>query len=59
MEKTIGAEEQTGPLEDIEEPMFGVLDVVLLVALLGVAAWWLMRNKKADAALREKTYAIQ
>uniref|UniRef100_A0A069DWU7 NADPH--cytochrome P450 reductase n=1 Tax=Panstrongylus megistus TaxID=65343 RepID=A0A069DWU7_9HEMI len=60
MDKIIDTEEQTaGLLDDIEEPMFGVLDVVLLVALLGVAAWWLMRNKKADAALREKTYAIQ
>lgn len=42
-----------------EEPLFGVLDIVLLVALLGIAGWWLMKRKSKENAESHKTYTIQ
>lgn len=42
-----------------EDPLFGVLDIVLLVALLGIAGWWLMKRKNKENANAQKTYTIQ
>lgn len=54
----LGAEEMTKE-ESTEEPLFGVLDIVLLVALLGIAGWWLMKRKSRENANSQKTYTIQ
>lgn len=42
-----------------DEPLFGVLDIILLVALLGIAGWWLMRSKSSDDSAIHKSYTIQ
>nr|AUX13058.1 NADPH-cytochrome P450 reductase [Apolygus lucorum] len=44
--------------EAVEESMFGPLDIVLLVALLGVALWWLMKDK-SPSSLKDKSFTIQ
>lgn len=54
----LGAEEIQNE-ETKEEPLFGVLDIVLLVALLGIAGWWLMKRKSKENANSHKTYTIQ
>ncbi|XP_054273617.1 NADPH--cytochrome P450 reductase [Macrosteles quadrilineatus] len=38
-----------------EEPLFGVLDIVLIVALLGIAGWWLLKKKEES----KPVYTIQ
>ncbi|XP_046680657.1 NADPH--cytochrome P450 reductase isoform X2 [Homalodisca vitripennis] len=49
-EETVAA-----PVKD--EPMFGVLDIVLIVALLGIAGWWLFKRK--DDSSSKPVYTIQ
>lgn len=53
------AAEEMSQEEPKEEPLFGVLDIVLLVALLGIAGWWLMKRKSKENANSQKTYTIQ
>lgn len=42
-----------------EEPLLGPLDIVLILALLAGAAWYLYKNKTKAAAPPAKSYAIQ
>lgn len=51
VEADIGAEQ----LKD--EPLFGVFDLLLIAALFGTAAWWLLKDKKKDNIY--KSYTIQ
>lgn len=54
VESELGAEQ----LKD--EPMFGVLDVMLLVTLLGLGGWWLLKNRRqAEEPQTTKSYSIQ
>lgn len=43
------------------EPLFGLLDVVILVALAAFGVWWVLSNKKkqADQAAAHKSYSLQ
>ncbi|XP_025834314.1 NADPH--cytochrome P450 reductase isoform X2 [Agrilus planipennis] len=46
--------------QEASQPLFGPLDIVLLAALLGVGAWWLLKKKpKEESHLNGKTYSIQ
>lgn len=45
--------------DGVDEPMFGPLDIGLLLALLGVAFWWLMKDKSTSSSLKEKSFTIQ
>lgn len=58
VEADIGTEQI---LQESSEPFFGPIDIFLLVALLGTAAWWVLRNKKKKdvAAAMGRTYSIQ
>ncbi|XP_075219929.1 cytochrome P450 reductase isoform X1 [Lycorma delicatula] len=51
VEADIGAEQLK------EEPLFGILDLLLLAALFGTAAWWFLKDRKKDNAY--KSYTIQ
>nr|CAD7605453.1 unnamed protein product [Timema genevievae] len=42
-----------------DEPMFGILDITLLLALVGMGAWWLLKNKKKTEEPVTKSYSIQ
>ncbi|KAL0272143.1 UNVERIFIED_CONTAM: hypothetical protein PYX00_005224 [Menopon gallinae] len=42
-----------------EEPMFGVLDIVLLVVLFAIGAWWLLKDSKKPETSHTKSYTIQ
>uniref|UniRef100_A0A1B6E5J6 NADPH--cytochrome P450 reductase n=1 Tax=Clastoptera arizonana TaxID=38151 RepID=A0A1B6E5J6_9HEMI len=42
-----------------DEPLFGVLDIILIVALLGIAGWWIIRSKTSDDSPSIKSYTIQ
>ena len=54
------AEPELGAEQLKEEPMFGVLDIVLLVALLGLGGWWLLKNRRqAEEPTTTKSYSIQ
>jgi len=53
-------EPEVGAEQLIEEPMFGVLDVVLLVSLLGIGGWWLLKNRQQpEDSSTIKSYSIQ
>jgi hypothetical protein len=44
----------------MEEPMFGVLDVVLLLSLVGFGGWWLLKNRwQQEEPSTTKSYSIQ
>lgn len=43
----------------IEEPMFGVLDAVLLLSLIGLGSWWLLRKRQQPEPPATKSYSIQ
>jgi hypothetical protein len=44
----------------LEEPMFGVLDVVLLLSLLGLGGWWLLKSRRQpEEPSATKSYSIQ
>ncbi|XP_021918682.1 NADPH--cytochrome P450 reductase isoform X2 [Zootermopsis nevadensis] len=54
VEPTVGAEQL------MEEPMFGVLDVVLLVSLLGIGGWWFLKNRQQSGVpTTDKSYFMQ
>lgn len=40
-----------------DEPLFGVLDLLLIAALFGTAAWWLLKDRKKENVY--KSYTIQ
>lgn len=44
-----------------DEPLFGVLDIILLIGLICAGAWWLLkRQKKQDSfSTPSKSYTIQ
>lgn len=44
-----------------EEPLFGVLDIILLTALVAAGAWYLLKNRKKSDSLATSTrsYTIQ
>lgn len=42
-----------------EEPIFGVLDIILFFVLLGVGAWWLLKDWKKPKIPQTKSYSIQ
>jgi len=46
------------PTETGDEPFLGPVDIVLLLALLAGAAWWLLKNKK-KVEPAQKSYSIQ
>lgn len=53
-------EPEMGAEHLIEEPMFGVLDVVLLLSLLGLGGWWLLKNRRQpEEPSATKSYSIQ
>lgn len=56
---TMEVEADTGAEVLKEEPMFGVLDIILLLALVGVGAWWLLKDKKKPEISQTKSYSIQ
>lgn len=39
--------------------LFSPLDAVLLVLLLGVGAWWILKNRKKEEVSTVKSYTIQ
>lgn len=43
----------------IEEPMFGVLDAVLLLSLIGLGSWWLLKKRQQPDPPATKSYSIQ
>ena len=43
----------------IEEPMFGVLDAVLLISLIGLGSWWLLKKRQQPEPPATKSYSIQ
>jgi hypothetical protein len=43
----------------IEEPMFGVLDAVLLLSLIGLGSWWLLKKRQQPEPAATKSYSIQ
>ncbi|XP_055598762.1 NADPH--cytochrome P450 reductase [Uranotaenia lowii] len=46
--------------EVAEEPFLGPLDIILLIALVAGAAWYLLKNKKKEAQTSQfKSYSIQ
>lgn len=57
VEADVGAEQ----ISSTSDALFGPLDVLLLVALLGVGIWWLIRNRKQSDTLASngKSYSIQ
>lgn len=53
------SESESGP-EALDEPLFSVLDIVLVVSLFLAAAWWLLkRRKQDDLTPATKSYSIQ
>jgi hypothetical protein len=53
-------EPEVGAEHLIEEQMFGVLDIVLLLSLLGLGGWWLLKNRRQpDEPSATKSYSIQ
>lgn len=42
-----------------DEPFMGPIDIVLILALLGGAAYWLFRNRKKEEPSSVKSYSIQ
>jgi hypothetical protein len=48
-----------GSEQIIEEPMFGVLDAVLLLSLIGLGSWWLLRKRQQPEPPAAKSYSIQ
>ncbi|PNF31965.1 NADPH--cytochrome P450 reductase [Cryptotermes secundus] len=53
-------EPEVGAEHLIEEQMFGVLDVVLLLSLLGLGGWWLLKNRRQpEEPSATKSYSIQ
>lgn len=53
-------EAEVGAEQLIEEPMFGVLDVVLLVFLIGVGGWWLLKSRRQPGVTStDKSYFMQ
>ncbi|EEB11242.1 NADPH--cytochrome P450, putative [Pediculus humanus corporis] len=52
-------EAETGAEVLKEEPIFGVLDIILFLALIGVGAWWLLKDWKKPELTQTKSYTIQ
>ncbi|XP_053698332.1 NADPH--cytochrome P450 reductase isoform X1 [Sabethes cyaneus] len=53
-------EPEVPPAPVSEEPFLGPLDIVLLLALVGGAAWYLLKNRKKDTTTSQfKSYSIQ
>lgn len=43
-----------------ETPLFNILDVILLLAIIGVLSWWYLKKKeKDDISTIGKSYSIQ
>lgn len=45
--------------ETPSESFFGTFDIILLIALLGAATWWFLRNKKKEDVSMGRSYSIQ
>lgn len=58
VEADIGTEQMA---EASSDALFGPLDIILLIALLGVGIWWLMksRSKQDTISSNGKSYSIQ
>ncbi|XP_025995735.1 NADPH--cytochrome P450 reductase-like isoform X2 [Solenopsis invicta] len=55
-----GSSESENEPEALDEPLFAILDIVLIASLLLVAAWWLFkRTKREDLTQVTKSYSIQ
>lgn len=48
-------------ISESSEALFGPLDIILLIALVTVGAWWLVRNRNKQDAITAngKSYSIQ
>lgn len=57
--KTMQVEANTVVEALIDEPMFGILDIILLIALIGIGGWWLLKDKKKAEASQPKSYTMQ
>lgn len=43
-----------------ETPLFNTLDLILILAIVGVASWWFLKKKeKDDISTMGKSYSIQ
>lgn len=56
----VEADVGTQQIADAPEPLFGTIDILILVGLLGFATWWLLKRKnKQEEASSIKSYSIQ
>lgn len=56
----VDADVGTEQIADTPEPLFGTIDYIILIALLGFATWWLLKRKnKQEEAVNIKSYSIQ
>lgn len=47
-------------MESDAEPLLGILDIILLAALIIGAGWWFMRNKRQKEEITAaRSYSIQ
>jgi len=42
-----------------EEPLFGIIDIILFVILVGIGAWYLLKDRKKPEVTHTKSYSIQ
>lgn len=42
-----------------EEPMLGIIDIILIIILFGLGAWWLLKDRKKPELAQTKSYSIQ
>lgn len=58
VEADVGTEQIS---EAVAEPLFGTVDIILLLALIGVGGWWLLKSRtKPDIPTANgKSYSIQ
>lgn len=56
----VEADVGTQQMADTPEPLFGTIDYIILVALLGFATWWLLKRKnRQEETSSIKSYSIQ
>lgn len=56
----VEADVGTQQIADTPEPLFGTIDIIILIGLLGFATWWLLKRKnKQEETANIKSYSIQ
>lgn len=55
------AKETVMEVEPEADPLFGLLDIVILVALAAFGIWWVLNNKKKreEQQAAHKSYSLQ